>query len=348
MFKWIARWLNQSGATRAVTVPVATPLDVGAGNALAALDGIDIDIDILFYRWLAGHCGDDNTAGAGASDPALTAAEALIIDQLARLVESPQSGADLVPRVPAVIPQLLRSLRDDSVSVAELTRQLTQDVVLVAEAIREANSPYYRPATPVKTVEAAIMQLDQNGLRMLLARVAFRPIIKSASGRFAAMVAPHVWGQSEACALAASMLAPQMGANPFEAYLAGLLHHVGLIVALRLVDQIYTIATLPRSDQFCAALLPRAGLLSARIAALWEFPVTVSMAIEQAGQASLPALAAPLAHVLALAKRIAMLRMLVDAGALAANDPRVLGGLGPDGAACFEQLRQLRQLQQLQ
>ena len=89
--------------------------------------------------------------------------------------------------------------------------------------------------------------------------------------------------------------------------------------------------------------MPRAGLLSARIAALWEFPVTVSMAIEQAGQASLPALAAPLANVLALDRRIAMLRMLVDAGALAENDPRVLGGLGPEGAACFEQLHQLQQ-----
>ena len=244
----------------------------------------------LFYR----------LAGRAAAREVLPSTEKLILDEFARLVEAPQSGADLVPRVPAVIPQLLRSLRDDTVSGAELSRQLAQDVVLVAEVIREANSPYYRPAAPVKTIEGAIMLLGQNGMRMLLARVAFRPIISMQTGHFAHQVAPQVWRQSEACALAASMLAPAMRANPFEAYLAGLLHHVGLIVAFRLIDQIYTGDALPQSDQFCAALLSNARLLSARIAALWDFPVTVSGAIEQAGQPDAP----PLAQVLALADRI--------------------------------------------
>ena len=331
MIKWIARWFNHPAAL-ATIAPVAMPSPVPADGASVTPPD---DTDTLFYRWLAGHCG-------GSGEAVQPSTEKLIIDELALLVEAPQSGADLVPRVPAVLPQLLRSLRDDSVAVAELSRQLSQDVVLVAEAIREANSPAYRPSKPVKTVEAAIMLLGQNGMRMLIARVAFRPIIREQSGRFAAAIAPLVWRQSEMCALAASMLA-QTGdsatrANPFEAYLAGLLHHVGLIVALRLVDQIHTGAAMPRSDQFCAALLPRARLLSARIAALWEFPVTVAMAIEQAG---LPGQAdcLALAQVLALADRVAMLRMLVDAGELAALDPRVLAGLGPSGAACFEKLR---------
>ncbi|MDB5917153.1 MAG: hypothetical protein JWR40_1387 [Massilia sp.] len=327
MIQWIARWFNQSSATRAATAPVPARPDVPAAFEPATPSD---DIPTLFYRWLAGQAAEDEAVNGSA--------EKLITDELARLVESPQSGADLVPRVPAVIPQLLRSLRDDSVSGAELARQLSQDVVLVAEAIREANSATYRPSKPVKTVEAAIMLLGQNGVRMLIARVAFRPIMSNQSGRFAAQVAPQVWRQSEMCALAASMLAQAqhslLRANPFEAYLAGLLHHVGLIVALRLVDQIHTGAAVPSSEQFCAALLPRARLLSARIAALWEFPVTVSVAIEQAGQTRAP----PLAEVLALADRVATLRMLVDAGALAPDDPRVQG-LGTAGAACFDKLR---------
>jgi HD-like signal output (HDOD) protein len=337
MIKWIARWFNQSSSTPAVTAPVATPSGVPAGIEPAALPD---DIDTLFYRWLASGAGEAQAGSEYA--PVLAPSEKLILDELARLVESPQSGADLVPRVPAVIPQLLRSLRDDSTSNAELSRQLAQDVVLVAEAIREANSPAYRPAKPVRTIEAAIMLLGQNGMRMLLARVAFRPIMSNQSGRFAAQVAPQVWRQSEMCALAASMLAQAphsaqdslLRANPFEAYLAGLLHHVGLIVALRLIDQIHTGAAMPCSRQFCAALLPLARLLSARIAALWEFPVTVSVAIEQAGQTRAP----PLAEVLALADRVAALRMLVDAGALTPDDPRVQA-LGTAGAACFDKLR---------
>lgn len=318
MINWIARWLNRPAAGAAA----AAPADIAADVAPAPPGD---DIDALFYRWLAGPPGAD----------VQPAAERLILDEFTRLVQAPQSGADLVPRVPAVIPQLLRSLRDDSISGAELSRQLAQDVVLVAEVIREANSPYYRPSAPVKTIEGAIMLLGQNGMRMLLARVAFRPIISNQSGRFALQVAPLVWRQSEACALAASTLAPALRANPFEAYLAGLLHHVGLIVAFRLIDQVYSGAALPQSDQFRAALLANARLLSARIAALWEFPVTVSIAIEQAGLPGAP----PLAQALALADRIAMLRMLVDAGQLAADDARVRE-LGPAAAACFQKLSQ--------
>ena len=324
MINWIAQWFNRSSAPQAAPAPATVQPDLADGARIVEPAPEPGDLDTVFYRWLAGPPGAD----------VLPSTEKLIIDEFARLVEAPQSASDLVPRVPAVIPQLLRSLRDDSVSGAELSRQLAQDVVLVAEVIREANGPYYRPSTPIKTVEGAIMLLGQNGMRMLLARVAFRPIISTQSGQFAHRVAPHVWRQSETCALAASMLAPAMRANPFEAYLAGLLHRVGLIVAFRLIDQIYSGDALPRSDQFCAALLPDAQRLSARIAALWEFPVTVSGAIAHAG---LPD-AAPLAQVLALAERIATLRLLVDAGVYAADDPFVLQGLDPAALACFEKL----------
>jgi HD-like signal output (HDOD) protein len=278
----------------------------------------------MFYRLLAGPSGA----------AVLPTAENMIIDEFARLVEAPQSGADLVPRVPAVIPQLLRSLRDDSMSGADLSRQLAQDVVLVAEIIREANSPYYRPAKPINTIEGAAMLLGHNGIRMLLARVAFRPVISNQSGRFARVAAPAVWQQSEMCGLAASMLAPAMAANPFEAYLAGLLHNVGLVVALRLIDQVYTGDALPASDQFVAELLERARLMSSRIADQWGFPVTVSGAIADAGRPDAP----PIARALELADRVATVRLLVDAGRLGPNDPQV-EALHPAAKACFDKLR---------
>jgi HD-like signal output (HDOD) protein len=323
MFNWIARWFDRSPAPETSGAPRAAP--AGAPGDAALADQLPpVDLPLLFYRLLA---------GASAAH-VLPSTEKLILDEFTRLAEAPQSAADLVPRVPEVIPQLLRSLRDDSISGAEFARQLAQDVVLVAEIIREANSPYYRPAKPINTIEGAVMLLGQNGIRMLLARVAFRPIISNQSGQFARLAAPTVWQQSEMCALAASVLAPAMHANPFEAYLAGLLHHVGLIVALRLADQVYNGDTLPASDQFVADLLHNARLMSSRIAALWGFPVTVSSAIANAGRPYAP----PIAHVLELADRVATLRLLVDAGKLGPNDPEV-EALAPAARACFDKLR---------
>ena len=307
MINWLRRLFK--GQAAAPLPPAAAAAAASAPIEDAASELRPVDLPLLFFRTLA-----------GASDEPPPATAQLILDELARLVASPQQGADLVPRVPAVIPQLLKSLRDEGVSGADLARQLAQDVVLVAGVIREASRAYFGPGSPIRTSEGAVMLLGQNGMRMLLARVAFRPIISTQTGRFAHHGAPLVWRESEACALAASLLAPAAQANVFEAYLAGLLHHVGLIVALRLIDQVYSGAALPVSPEFARALLADARQLSANIATIWDFPPSVAAAIEQAGT---PTPESPLARVLAGAERLAMLRLLVDGGQLAAPQAAV-------------------------
>jgi HD-like signal output (HDOD) protein len=220
------------------------------------------------------------------------------------------------------------------VSGAELARQVGQDVVLVAEVIREANSPYFRPPQPVRTIEAAVMLLGQNGLRMLLARVAFRPVLNMQGGRLAKQVAPQVWSQSEKCALAASLLAPGLGADPFEAYLAGLMHNVGLVVAFRIADQVCQEQPLPQSPDFCAGLLASGRALSAAIARHWAFPASVVHAIAQAGRGD----AGPLPTALAQGDLLARLRVLQDAGMLAEGGA-LPQGLAPAQRRCFDKLR---------
>jgi len=331
MKNWFARWFGGPARPDMRTRPAplfAAPAPPSPDPLIAATNapGANAALDAAFYGWLA------DTAGA--ASPAPEGTERLILDELARLADDPARAAELVPRVPAVIPALLRSLRDDSVSTADLSRMVAQDVVLVAEVVREANSPYYRPPTPVKNIEGAVMLLGQNGLRMLLARVAFRPVIGMGSGRFAKHLAPRIWMQSERCALAAATLAPHAGADPFEAYLAGLIQNVGLVVAFRLIDQIDSDDVLPRSDAFRVALPGHARRLAHAIALEWEFPAAVAGAIADAG---LPDARAPGA-VLATADALAKLRLLVDAGALAASDPLVDAIVTPRLRPCFDLL----------
>jgi HD-like signal output (HDOD) protein len=286
-------------------------------------------VDAAFYRWLA----------AARPPRAAPQREVLILDELARLARSPGAGAALVPRVPEILPQLMRSLRSDEMNAADLSRQLSADMVLVAEVYREANRPAYLPryhsGPPINSIQAAIMLLGQNGMRMLLARVAFRPIVSMQSGRLARRTAPLIWRQSEKSALAASLLAPGMRANAFEAYLAGLMENVGLVVAMRIVDQHCADEALPHSDAFIASLFQHARVLSAQIAALWEFPAAVVEAIEQAAHED----ANPLAQALALGGRLGKLRMLADAGQFAHDDPFVVDGLSEAALAVFGKLQ---------
>jgi HD-like signal output (HDOD) protein len=153
-------------------------------------------------------------------------------------------------------------------------------------------------------------------------------------GGLSSQVAPRIWAQSEKCALAASLLAPALGADPFEAYLAGLMHNVGLVVAFRVADQVCQDQAPPQSDEFCARLLGASRALSAAIARDWEFPMAVTHAIEQAGRAG----TGPLATSLAQGDLLARLRVLLDDGVLNAQDP-LLQGLAPGLRGCFDKLR---------
>lgn len=293
------RWLARLFGTREAGVPIAVPADI-AGNRPGAADDAtlaQLDLDLAFFHWLAG----PHVTGRPAPDGP-------VLDELARLARDPHGAAALVPRVPAVIPQLLRSLREDATGAGALARQVAQDPVLVAEVIREVNSPYYQPASPIRSLEGAVLLLGQNGLRMLLARVAFRPIISQQAGPLLRLLAPPLWRQSELCAQAAGLLAPRHGADPFEAYLAGLMHNVGLMVAFRVVEQLVPPGALPDADDFGARLMAAARLISARIADEWELPPAIGHAIAHPGDAgALPTL-------LQDADRLAKLQMLAMGG----------------------------------
>ncbi|UVW29838.1 HDOD domain-containing protein [Massilia sp. H6] len=321
MKNWINRLLSSSADTQAQAVE-AEPAHLDAANPADAGQ-----VDALYYRWLLGSAGE----------LALPETEHHILDQVRSLAHSPGLAAELVPRVPELIPRLLRSLRDDSVSTGELAQQVAQDVVLVADVLREANSAYYRPLTPIKTMDAAIMLLGQNGLRMLLARVAFRPIIRMHEAGFARRVAPQVWNHSEKCAVAASLMAPGLSADIFSACLAGLMQDVGLIVAFRLADRVCQNGKVPASPEFGIALLACSRQLSAVIAAHWDFPGEVTQAIAQAGEPD----ASNLAQSLAQGDHIAKLRILIDAGMLAQDDVLVTEGLNSFQRRCLGKLSKL-------
>lgn len=301
----------------------ASAAEADMSGEAAARERIGAEIDATYYRLL--------TASAGFNAGADT--EARILAEVRTLADQPDEAAGLVPRMPEVIPELLRGLEDDA-SPAVLSRQVAQDVVLMAEVIREANSAYYRPMTPIKTAEAAIMMLGQNGLRVLLARIAFRPVIKMAAGGFAHQAAPLVWSQSEKCALAAGLIAPGLNASVFKSCLAGLMQNVGLVVAFRLVDRICADGKAPVSSEFGVRLLACSRRLSAAIARQWDFPPDVADAIWQSDGPG----DGCLGQALATGDRIAKLRLLLDAAMLSEDDDLITGGLASFQRRCLGKL----------
>jgi len=321
MKKWIGRLL---GGTE-------KEIETGAASALALSNGaqeqLGADLDAAFYRWL--------TASAGYN--ARRETEEAVLAEVQALALDPGAASELVPRIPELVSQLLTALSDENISTGALSAQVGQDLVLVAEVIREANSAYYRPLTPIETLEGAVTMLGLNGLRMLLARIAFRPLVRAQGQGVARQLAPVIWGHSERCAFAASVMAPGLAAGVFEAFLAGLMQNLGLQVALRIAERHGDGGKVPGSGAFGVELFAASRQLSSVIARHWDFPAEVVDAIAHVGEPD----ASHLAQALGQGDRIAKLRLLLDAEIIEDDDALVTDGLNGFQRRCLGKLADL-------
>jgi HD-like signal output (HDOD) protein len=344
MFQWLRRFFSAPVQDRAApNVPVAlapaapvapSPASVPAVAASAARAAVSFEqldqVNGLYNRWLF------DTAGESGLDT--NELESEVLEALGAILKSQQSGAALVRRLPGMIPQLLQSLRSDNFSGAQLSRTISNDVVLVAAVIRLANSSLSGTGKSISSVEHAVMVIGQAGLRHLITSVAFRPIIDMHSGHFTRTLAPRIWDHSERCAVANRALAESMGIDPFEAFLAGLVQNVGLIVSLRVMDQIAKGNQDLGSEMFCARLIRHARVLTCNIGREWNFPDSVTQAIgEQAGMKK-GAIISPLGRLLTLTDYLGKIRILVEQERALADDPALFGGLPPWAARAYRSL----------
>ena len=286
-------------------------------------------INAHFYKW-----SFDSNAESGAD---IHPAEKRILDTLDQLVKSRRSGADLVDRMPGVVPDILRSLKTGNFSGAELSRKISHDVVLVQALLRCANSATYKSNQTITSIEHAILIIGQEGLRQLIAGVLFRPIANMSSGRYTRLVAPRIWSQSELCANANRMLAPDYHVEPFEAFLAGLIQNMGLVASLSIADKISAGEETKCPAIFYEGLLGYARTLTCNIGREWCFPEAVIHAIGEQGNFAKQNLS-PLGKVLADGDCLSKARTLVNNNRLKEDDLEILKGLSDNALDCYQNL----------
>lgn len=264
------------------------------------------EIDRYFHQWLV-------DLDAFVEQP-LSDSEARALDTLEQMVTGKTSSTHLVPRLPTVIPQLMRDLKDEKMTGAQLARQISRDPALVGEVIRLANSPYYRRSQKIANIEQAVVLIGQDGLRQLISRVVFYPILNLRSGPLTRLAGARIWSQSEKCAVVCRCLANRNQADAFAAYLAGLVSKVGMIVGLHLMDQLLNTKQegIPRSEDFYRVFLDLASRFSHRIVEDWGFPDAVVLAIGEQARRGVDEAFSPLGRILSLSDQYSKIGTLEE------------------------------------
>lgn len=133
---------------------------------------------------------------------------------------------DKLPPMPQLAAQLMALIQQPESSAEELGKLVSKDPAVAARVLKIANSSFYSMSRRVTSLQTAIVILGERTLKNLVLAASIRSLNRT-SGKTEQLL----WEDSMTCALGARHLARKLGgADPEEAFMAGLFRHIGLIV----------------------------------------------------------------------------------------------------------------------
>jgi HD-like signal output (HDOD) protein len=318
MSRWwnpLSRWLGSDSEATAVATPAARRPDAQhpptsarpsqrAANAGPVDTTTDPETRRRFLAWLLARTDD------GAGGPPSAEVQRLL-DKLDHVIGSETLRASLLPRAPQVVPQLMKTLRDEAYSSVDVAGRISKDVVLTAEVIRSATSAYQRTDDGKIDLARAVAVIGAAGLRRAIANVVLRPIFEAKGDSLSARASAQVWKDADRKArLCAAIASGSHGLDQFDGYIAGLLHDTGWTAALRAIDG-FPDARAAIGQLLGAAVAPelfiRRDRLFGALVQGWSLGDAVTALAVEVGRDGLAAASTPLGLALASADRLAML-----------------------------------------
>lgn len=136
---------------------------------------------------------------------------------------------EAMPTVPAIIMPLTSTLQlpPEQIKLEKVVELASYDSTIAAQCLRMANSPLFGRRN-TETVRSAIMALGLKRIQAIVLGCCLNNIVPADKW---AIDAVTFWRHSMGCALVCSRIAKMIGyADPEKAYLAGLLHDLGILV----------------------------------------------------------------------------------------------------------------------
>lgn len=184
---------------------------------------------------------------------------------------------DAIPSVPAILLPLLRYLDVpvDEVNVAKIVELISHDKSLAAQCLHMANSPLFGRWNNIDSVRAAVAALGIMRVRDIAASCCMLKLLPDNPP----CIDPRTfWEHSLGVALISRRLARRIGfRDPEKAYLAGLLHDLGIVANLLLIPEEFEAAaqhalaaTIPFDRAEAALIGFNHGVTGSLLATRWQ------------------------------------------------------------------------------
>lgn len=271
----MGNWWRVFGRERAAEPAAARPSAPEPVHPDAPMPQDSVSGDELaerFFRFILNQPVD-------ADDAPDKAREQAILQRLKDQCENGRFDVRSLPRMPTVLPQLMRAMKNDKLSGAQLADLIKRDPVLVGEVMRVTGSVTYRTAHPVGSLQHAVVLLGQIGLRHVVTSYVMKPILMASAGANGQIVGQRLWDHAERCAHAAVYLSKGQ-CDAFEAYLVALVGYSGLGAVARLLDrELQNTELLASSTAFIDSCVQLAAQLTVQAGQHWDLPPPVQEAL---------------------------------------------------------------------
>lgn len=198
------------------------------------------------------------------------------LDQQQRLRDALASNSLKLPLLPAAAADVLSASQAEDGDAALLAQQIQKDPALASNVLRIVNSPAFRGAAEIVALQQAIARLGMERIREIALSVAMRSALQS-GGSYDHLV-QQAWQDGLATALWSREIARCCRQNVENAYLCGLLHNIGIPVALHglqaIADRLGTPPLKSESaQQLAEELMTPAGIALVKA---WQLPPLVA------------------------------------------------------------------------
>ena len=164
--------------------------------------------------------------------------------------ETLESGSVELPVFDDIALRIHREARENKLDAKGISRMLEQDPVLVSGVLRMANSSFFSGLAEIRNLHDAIVRLGLKQVAAIVMSVSQKRMYSASRGPFKARML-QLYQHVSATAMAARWIVVRAGYRPLadEAFVAGLLHDVGKLSLLRIIEELNAQQSLPLTNQ---------------------------------------------------------------------------------------------------
>jgi len=189
-----------------------------------------------------------------------------------------------IATLPEITSKIIRTVEDPKSTAAALHKIVSHDPALVTRILKVVNSAFYGLPGQIGSIERAIVLLGLNAVKNIAVAASLGQLFRGAK-LCEGFVAKDLWTHCVAVGVTAREIARQMKLPiADEAFLAGMIHDVGLLVELHLwPEKLKNVCETARAGRqpFCEVERAVFGVdhqqLGQGLAEMWKFPRTCQL-----------------------------------------------------------------------